>query len=57
MPTSSAASACGISRRARLILECAGGKFWCEATAGTHKFRMIASNGLVHKKFAATKMI
>lgn len=33
-----------------LILECAGGKFWHEATHGPHKFRMIASNGLVHKK-------
>jgi myo-inositol-1(or 4)-monophosphatase len=33
-----------------LILECAGGKFWQEATHGPHKFRMIASNGLVHKK-------
>jgi myo-inositol-1(or 4)-monophosphatase len=33
-----------------LILECAGGKFWHEATPGYHKFRMVASNGLVHKK-------
>jgi len=32
-----------------LILECAGGRFWCEPTHGPHKFRMIASNGLVHK--------
>jgi myo-inositol-1(or 4)-monophosphatase len=38
-----------------LIVECAGGKFWCEATAGAHKFRMIASNGLVHKKLPAPK--
>ena len=38
-----------------LILECAGGKFWCEATAGNHKFRMIASNGLVHKKLPPPK--
>jgi myo-inositol-1(or 4)-monophosphatase len=38
-----------------LILECAGGKFWCEATAGTHKFRMIASNGFVHKKLPPPK--
>jgi len=33
-----------------LILECAGGKFWYGATPGRYKYRMIASNGLVHKK-------
>jgi myo-inositol-1(or 4)-monophosphatase len=33
-----------------LILECAGGKFWREPIKGPHKFRMIASNGLVHAK-------
>jgi myo-inositol-1(or 4)-monophosphatase len=38
-----------------LILECAGGKFWCEATPGNHKYRMIASNGLVHKKLPPPK--
>jgi myo-inositol-1(or 4)-monophosphatase len=38
-----------------LILECAGGKFWHEATHGPHKFRMIASNGLVHKKLPLPK--
>ena len=38
-----------------LIVECAGGKFWCEATRGRHKFRMIASNGLVHKKLPPPK--
>jgi myo-inositol-1(or 4)-monophosphatase len=38
-----------------LILECAGGKFWCEPTKGAHKFRMIASNGLVQKKLPAPK--
>jgi myo-inositol-1(or 4)-monophosphatase len=38
-----------------LILECAGGKFWCEATPGHHKYRMIASNGLVHKKLPPPK--
>ena len=38
-----------------LILECAGGKFWCEATPGYHKYRMIASNGLVHKKLPPPK--
>ena len=31
-----------------LILECAGGKFWHEPIAGRHRFRMIASNGLLH---------
>src|SRR5215469_5144349 len=38
-----------------LILECAGGKFWLEATEGYHKFRMIASNGLVQGKLPAPK--
>lgn len=38
-----------------LILECAGGEFWCEATPGHHKYRMIASNGLVHKKLPPPK--
>ncbi|HWD91035.1 MAG TPA: inositol monophosphatase family protein [Verrucomicrobiae bacterium] len=38
-----------------LILECAGGKFWHEATHGPHKFRMIASNGWVHKKLPLPK--
>jgi myo-inositol-1(or 4)-monophosphatase len=38
-----------------LILECAGGKFWHEATHGPHKFRMIASNGLVHAKLPKPK--
>jgi myo-inositol-1(or 4)-monophosphatase len=38
-----------------LIVECAGGKFWREATPGHHKFRMIASNGLVDKKLPAPK--
>lgn len=33
-----------------LIIECAGGKFWTEATKGPHKLRMIASNGLIHGK-------
>ena len=32
-----------------LILECAGGKFWHEPTGGGHKFRMIASNGRIHR--------
>lgn len=33
-----------------LIIECAGGRFWYEPTPGYHKYRMIASNGLVHNK-------
>jgi myo-inositol-1(or 4)-monophosphatase len=38
-----------------LILECAGGKFWCEGVKGRHKYRMIASNGLVHSKLPKPK--
>ncbi len=38
-----------------LIVECAGGKFWCEATPGYQKYRMIASNGFVQKKFPLPK--
>jgi myo-inositol-1(or 4)-monophosphatase len=38
-----------------LILECAGGTFWSEATPGRYKYRMIASNGLVHKKIPKPK--
>ncbi len=33
-----------------LIVECAGGEFWREPIKGKHKFRMIASNGLVRGK-------
>jgi myo-inositol-1(or 4)-monophosphatase len=33
-----------------LILECAGGKFWRETTGGEQKYRMVASNGLLHRK-------
>ncbi len=33
-----------------LIIECAGGKFWCEPIPGKRKFRMLASNGHLHKK-------
>ncbi len=32
-----------------LIVECAGGRFWREPIAGEHRFRMIASNGLIHR--------
>jgi myo-inositol-1(or 4)-monophosphatase len=38
-----------------LIVECAGGKFWCEPTRGRHKFRMIASNGKLEAKFPLPK--
>ena len=38
-----------------LILECAGGRFWFEPTHGKHKYRMIASNGLVHGKLPLPK--
>jgi myo-inositol-1(or 4)-monophosphatase len=32
-----------------LVLECAGGEFWHRAIAGEHKYRMIASNGLLRR--------
>jgi myo-inositol-1(or 4)-monophosphatase len=38
-----------------LIVECAGGRFWYEATQGRHKYRMISSNGLVHDKLPVPK--
>jgi myo-inositol-1(or 4)-monophosphatase len=38
-----------------LILECAGGTFWSEAVKGRQKYRMIASNGLVHSKLPKPK--
>ena len=38
-----------------LIVECAGGRFWCEPTSGYHKYRMISSNGLVHAKLPVPK--
>lgn len=38
-----------------LIIECAGGKFSPEAIPGRYKYRMIASNGLVHKKLLKPK--
>jgi len=37
-----------------LILECAGGKFWHEVT-DKGKYRMIASNGLIHAKLPKPK--
>jgi myo-inositol-1(or 4)-monophosphatase len=33
-----------------LIIECAGGRFWREPIQGLHRFRMVASNGLLHSK-------
>lgn len=33
-----------------LIVECAGGKFWHQAIPVKHGYRMIASNGLLHKR-------
>jgi len=34
------------------IIECAGGKFWRERVAGEHVYRMIASNGRLHRQLA-----
>ena len=33
-----------------LIVQCAGGEFWCEAAPGEHAYRMIASNGLLRRQ-------
>jgi myo-inositol-1(or 4)-monophosphatase len=38
-----------------LIIECAGGKFWTESTGEKNRFRMIASNGLLHGKLPTPK--
>lgn len=38
-----------------LIIECAGGKFWTQPIPGKEKVRMIASNGLVHRKLPNPK--
>ena len=38
-----------------LILECAGGKFWQMPTRGKHKLRMVASNGVIHRKLPIPK--
>ncbi|TAK96758.1 MAG: inositol monophosphatase [Verrucomicrobia bacterium] len=38
-----------------LIIECAGGKFWCEPIPGKSKFRMVASNGHLHKQLPAPR--
>lgn len=38
-----------------LIVQCAGGRFWYEPTAGRYKYRMISSNGLVHDKLPLPK--
>jgi len=33
-----------------LIVECAGGKFWSERAQGYEKYRLVASNGRLHKQ-------
>jgi len=33
-----------------LIIECAGGDFWCEPVGGYHRYRMVASNRLIGKQ-------
>lgn len=38
-----------------LIIECAGGRFWCEPTHGHCKYRMMSSNGLIHEKLPVPK--
>ncbi|MCW5555681.1 MAG: inositol monophosphatase [Verrucomicrobiae bacterium] len=38
-----------------LIVECAGGRFWREPIAGEHRFRMIASNGRLHRSVPVPK--
>ena len=38
-----------------LIIERAGGKCWREPLDGRHKFRMIASNGLIHRRLPAPR--
>ncbi len=37
------------------IIECAGGRFWRESPDGRRRFRMIASNGLLHKQLPMPK--
>jgi myo-inositol-1(or 4)-monophosphatase len=45
---------CGISlwdiAAGGLLVECAGGKFWCEPIADQYQYRMVASNGLIHRQ-------
>ena len=39
-----------------LIIECAGGKFWVEPLPGQlHRFRMVASNGPIHRQLPPPK--
>ena len=38
-----------------LIVECAGGEFWREPISGEHKFRMVASNGLLRHKLRVAR--
>jgi myo-inositol-1(or 4)-monophosphatase len=35
---------------AGLIVECAGGEFWCEPLPGDHVYHLMANNGLIRKK-------
>jgi myo-inositol-1(or 4)-monophosphatase len=37
------------------IIERAGGKFWTQSLDGRHRYRMIASNGLLHRQFPVPK--
>jgi myo-inositol-1(or 4)-monophosphatase len=39
-----------------LIVQRAGGEFWCEAVKGEHTYRMVASNGLLRKKLPKMKV-
>ncbi len=36
-----------------LIIECAGGEFWCEPIPGQYAYRMIANNGLLRRALRA----
>ena len=38
-----------------LIVECAGGKFWCARNPSDETYRMIASNGMLHGKLPIPK--
>ena len=35
-----------------LIVECAGGVFQCKPISGHHRYRMVASNGLIHRRLS-----
>ncbi len=38
-----------------LIVECAGGRFWCEQVGGFEAYRMVASNGLIDDQLPRPK--